>query len=238
MRKLFIIGVAAAVLGGMLAVPTVAQTPITTFKVKAQVIPNKAGTPKKPQGVKLRGSVVVTTDPGYEPPVFQGGYTLFPRYGVYNGDDYPKCTKRILDRDGREACPKKSYMGHLDAEAWADTVVTKPDIDVYNGGPKLALAYVTLYHPALVQEAIPVHIQKLKHPKWGYKASLTVPRNLQVVAGVPIAAKSIKGTIGRGKWIATTGCPKSRRWPYRAVGKFSNGETYTYNGSVKCRPAD
>jgi hypothetical protein len=129
-------------------------------------------------------------------------------------------------------------MGHIDATAYADTVITRPDIDVYNGGAKLALAYVTLYFPALVQEAIPVHIKKLNHPKWGYKVSLQVPENLQVVAGVPIAARSAKGTIGRGKWIATTGCPKSRRWPYKAVGNFDNGETYTYTDSVPCRPAD
>jgi len=239
MRK-FLTLVFALALGVAVSATTLAQTvqtPVTTFEIDAKVIPNKAGTPKNPQGVKIRGSATVTTEEGYEKPIFTGGYTLFPKGGLYNGADYPKCTKRILDREGREGCPKKSFMGHLDATAYADTVITKPDIDVYNGGAKLALAYVTLYHPALVQEAIPVHIKKLKHPKWQYKASLTVPETLQIVAGVPIAARSIKGTIGRGEWLATTHCPKSRRWKYKAVGYFSPGGSYTYTDSVPCRPS-
>jgi hypothetical protein len=239
MRKSIAITTAVLTVAGALAVPSVAQSPPvqTTFKVDARVIPNKAGTPRDPRGVKIRASAVFTTPEGFERPVVTHGYTLFPKGGQYNGDDYPKCTKKILDRIGERGCPKKSFMGHIDATAYADTVITKPDIEVYNGGAKLALAFVTLYHPAFVQETIPVRIQKLKHPKWRYKASLTVPPSLQIVAGVPIAARSIKGTIGRGTWLATTHCPKSRRWPYRVKAFFDNGTDYTYDDSVPCRPS-
>jgi hypothetical protein len=237
MRRPIAIAVAAAALTAALAVPSAAQSPVqTTFTVEAQVIPNDAGTPQDPQGVKIKASAVFKSPEGVEKPIVQSAYTLFPRYGDWNGGDYPKCTKRILDRDGEAACPKGSKIGHADATAYADNVITRPDIEIYNGGPKLALAYVTLYNPAFVQEAIPVRIQELRHPKWKYKVSFKVPESLQVVAGVPIAARSIKGTVGRKEIITTTGCPKSRRWPYVTKAFFSTGESYTYRDSVPCKP--
>ena len=240
-RRLISAAAAALTTAGILALPSVAQEPptepITTFKVKSSVVPNKAGTPRNPQGVKIKASVSVTTTEGFEKPIFKSGYALFPRSGNWNGGRYPKCTKRILDRDGPKGCPKKSRIGFATGTVYADTVITRPRIEIFNGGAKLAFAYVTLYHPTLVQEPIPVHIKKLSHPKWKYKVSLKVPENLQIVAGVPIAARSLKGSVGRGNIIETTSCPKSRRWPYRAVGKFSNGVTYTYDGSSPCRPA-
>jgi hypothetical protein len=238
MRRALAVGMAVLTVTAVLAVPTVAQAPVqTTFEIEAEVVPNKAGTPKNPQGVKIRASAVFSTPDGYEKPVVTHGYALFPKGGQYNGDDYPKCTKAILDRIGEKGCPKGSHMGHADATAYADNVITRPDIEIYNGGPRLALAYVTLYNPAFVQEAIPVRIQKLNHPRWQYKVSLSVPTSLQVVAGVPIAARSIKGWAGRGKWLATTHCPRSRRWEYKVRAYFSTGGSYTHSDSVPCRPS-
>lgn len=223
---------------GVLAAPSVAQSPVqTTFTIDAEVVPNKAGTPKDPQGVKIRGSARFHSPPGVEPPVVTHGYALFPRNGDWNGGKFPKCTEAALDRRGVDACPKGSRIGHADATAYADNVVTRPDIEVFNGGQKLALAYVTLYNPAFVQEAIPIRIQKIRSGPWKYKASLKVPENLQVVAGVPIAARSIKGWIGRGKLITTTSCPKSRRWPYELKAYFTSGVPYTHRDSVPCRPS-
>jgi hypothetical protein len=230
---------------GVLVLPATAQEPenvtdtppnLTTFTAKARVVPNRAGTPENPQGVVIHSSARAVTEPGYERPIFQGGYALFPRHGNYNGDDFPRCDKRTLDRSGTEGCPKRSRIGGGTGVAYADEVVTRPRIEIFNGGSKLALAYVTLYRPALVREAIPVRIQELPRGKWKYKASFSVPEVLQVVAGIPIAAGSLKFHVGRGNLIETTSCPKSRRWPYEIRGHFSNGSDYTYRGSSPCKP--
>lgn len=238
MRREVAIATVVAVVGAMLAVPATAQTPVeTTVKIKANVIPNKAGTPRNPQGVKIRASATFHTPDGYEKPVVTHGFALLPRAGEWNGGRYPKCTKRILDRQGPRGCPKRSRIGWARGTAYADTVITKPKIEIFNGGRKLALAYVTLYHPALVQEAVPVRIQKLRRGRWGYKVSVRVPVALQVVAGVPIAARSIRGQVGRGKIITTTSCPRNRRWNYKVRTFFDNGASHTHNGFVRCRPS-
>lgn len=238
MRTFSIAWISMLVVAAALAAPSVAQSPVqTTFTIDAEVVPNKAGTPKDPQGVKIRSSAQFHSPPGVEPPVVTHGYALFPRNGSWNGGKYPKCTEAALDRKGVGACPKGSRIGHADATAYADNVITRPDIEIFNGGQKLALAYVTLYNPAFVQEALPIRIQEIKSGPWKYKASLKVPENLQVVAGVPIAARSIKGWIGRGDLITTTSCPKNRRWPYELKAYFTMGVPYTHRDSVPCRPS-
>lgn len=240
MRKFSVGLMSMLMIGAALAAPAVAQSPAqTTLTIDAKVIPNKAGTPKNPQGVRIESSAKFFSPPGVEPPVVTHGFALFPRNGNWNGGKYPKCTERILEREGVDGCPKKSRIGHADATAYADNVITRPDIEIFNGGQKLALAYVTLYNPAFVQEAIPVRIQELPNGKWKYKVSLRVPENLQVVAGVPIAARSIKGWIGSksSDLITTTSCPKSRRWPFELTAYFTSGEPYTHRDSVPCRPS-
>ena len=246
MPKSSIAGIAALLGVAALAMPVYAQKPenitdtppnLTTFTAKASVTPNRAGTPKHPQPVVIRSSAQAVTEPGYERPIFQGGYALFSRHGNYNGDDFPRCNRRLLNLYGPERCPKGSRIGSGTGVAYADQVITRPRIEIFNGGSKLALAYVTLYRPALVREAIPVRIEELPRGMWKYKASVKVPMVLQIVAGIPIAAGSLEIKIGRGNLIETTSCPKSRRWPYELRGYFSNGSDYTYRDSVPCKPA-
>jgi len=237
MRKLITVAIATSMLAIALAVPSIAQAPPTTVIVKAQVIPNKAGTPKRPQGVKIRASVEFVHPEGYDPKVVARAQALFPRYGNYNGDDHVKCTKRILDRDGPSACPRKSQIGYVTGDVYADTVITHPQVRIFNAGSKLALAHVTLYRPTLVKETIPVRIKELPRGKWKYKVSFTVPEPLRIVVGIPIAPKELHGTVGRGNLIETTGCPKSRRWEYEGTGYFTDGTSVTHRDSVPCRPA-
>jgi hypothetical protein len=239
MRKLITLGTIALTASVALVAPSAAQAPETeTFViVKAKVIPNKAGTPKKPQGVKIRASVEFVHPDGVEPKIVERAQALFPRYGNYNGDDHVKCTKRLLDRKGPSGCPKKSQIGYVTGQVYADTVLTRPEIRVFNAGNKLALAHVTLYRPTLVKETIPVRIKELPRGKWKYKVSFSVPESLQIVAGVPIAPKELHGTVGRGNLIESTGCPKSRRWQYEGTAFFTDGTSVTHRDSVPCRPA-
>ena len=245
MPKFSIAGIATLAGVAALAAPAHGQKPenitdtppnLTTFPVEASVTPNRSGTPKNPQPIMLRMSGRAVTEPGYEKPILQGGYALFPRHGNYNGNDFPRCKRRLLNLYGTERCPKGSRIGSGTGVAYADEVVTRPRIEIFNAGSKLALFYVTLYRPALVREAIPVRIQEFPRGKWKYKASFSVPEVLQVVAGIPIAAGSLELKIGRGNLIESTSCPKSRRWPYEVRGHFSNGSDYTYRDAVPCKP--
>ncbi len=239
MRRFPALGIVMAVMVAAHAALAGAQTPEpqTTFTVDAKVVPNKAGTPRDPQGVKLKASVRFDVPQGVDPPIVTHGYTLFPRHGDWNGGRYPKCTEKILERDGPDYCPKRSRIGFARASAYADTIITRPKVEIFNGGQRLALAYVTLYQPALVQTAIPVHIKELPRGKWKYKVSLRIPEVLQIVAGVPIVPRSIKGWVGRGEIITTTSCPRSRRWPYETKVFYTVGEPFTYRDSVPCRPS-
>jgi hypothetical protein len=184
--------------------------------VKAKVSPNKAGTKKRPRGVKLRIKAHWEHPPGFERPVIASAVALFPRGSLYNGRKYPRCSKRTLDRGGPTACPKRSIMGRATGSAWADTVRTRPKIVVVNGGARRVWLHTTLYHPTLVKEAIPVIVQK-RRGRWAYRARIVVPETLQIVAGIPIALTDFSMRAGRGKWLATTGCPKSRRWPFKVT---------------------
>lgn len=236
MRKFSIVGISVLV-AAAIAVGAFAQEVQTTFTVDAQVIPNKAGTPKDPQPVKIKASARFFTPQGVEPPVVTEGEALFPRSGNYNPQLFPRCSEATLNRYGPDKCPKKSQIGAARASAYADTIITHPKIEIFNGGKKVAFGYVTLYRPALVQIAVPARIRELPRGKWKYKVSFKVPRVLQVVAGVPIAARSIKGWIGKGKLLETISCPKSRRWPFEVTTRFTAGEPYTYRDSVPCRPS-
>ncbi len=237
MRKFSIAGIAVLVVAAAVAVGAIAQEIQTTFTVDAQVIPNKAGTPKDPQAVKVKASARFFSPEGVDPPVVTEGEALFPRNGNYNPQLFPRCSEQTLNRDGPEKCPKHSHIGSARASAYADTIITYPKIEIFNGGKKVAFGYVTLYQPALVQIAVPARIQTLPSGMWKYKVSFKVPRVLQVVAGIPIAARSIDGVIGKGRLIESISCPKSRRWPFEVTTRFTIGQPYTYRDSVPCRPA-
>jgi hypothetical protein len=242
MRKL-VVPVAAVAFGALLIAPSVAQGPVTSVTVDAKVTPNKAGTKKKPQGVVLSGKVRWTSEAGVEPPIVTAFNILISKGGVYNGGKYPKCAESVVNRRGPSACPAKSIMGTATGSAFADDVITRPKITFVNGGAKKICFYTVLTNPARVQTCVPGRIQKMSHPKWGYRVRITVPEVLQVVAGVPIALRDLSWKAG-GKpwakdWIATTSCPKGNKWPFEVETfyLYEDGSTGSskFADSVACR---
>ncbi|MES1193445.1 MAG: hypothetical protein ABUM26_03915, partial [Solirubrobacterales bacterium] len=132
MRKFLILAVGALAL--VVVAVAVAQEPPTTITSTTTVSPNKAGTKKKPQGVKLTYHATFTTSADVEHPIITGGTVLVPKGGLYNGGKYPKCSEATLNRGGPAKCPPKSIMGKGSGTAHADNVVTIPRITVVNGG--------------------------------------------------------------------------------------------------------
>jgi len=243
MRKLAVLP-AALVAAAVLAAPVAAQTPVTEFKSQAKITPKTAGTKKDPRGIRIDGSFAFKTiTAGVEAPIVTGGDILIAKGGVYNGGKYKTCSEQAMRRaQSTDVCPKESIMGGGRGVAFADTVDAKPRVELVNGGANTVWAFTTLYNPALVQEPVRISIQKLGSPKWGYKASFRVPKVLQVVAGVPITLRSLSYSIG-GKpyakeYIATTSCPKTKKYPYEATAHYLYSDSTvgasTYKGTVAC----
>jgi hypothetical protein len=218
MRKLVAL-VAGLTMGAILVAPSVAQAPVTTVTVDAKVTPSKAGTKRNPRGVTLSGNIRWESEAGIEPPIVTAFDILISKGGVFNGGKYPKCAEALINRRGPGACPRKSIMGSATGVALADTEITRPKVTFVNGGARRICFYTVLTNPARVRTCVPGRITKLSgNPKWSYRVKITVPEVLQVVAGVPIALRSIQWTAG-GKpyakdWIATTSCPKGNRWGF------------------------
>ena len=228
-----VILVAAASAAGALA-----QSSWPSLTVHPTVTPNKAGTPRHPQPVKLRIGVNWQTLGAADQPIVTGFQILFPKGSYYNGAKYPSCSFAKVSL-GPQACPKASITGSGSGVAYADTTLTRPQITVVNGGGSKVYFYVVLNNPARVQEPVVGHITKA-HGKWAYELSLQVPQNLQIVAGVPIELTQLGVTAGGGNWLETTGCA-GHKWPFQVTTDYLNpniaGDTgsQTYASSVACR---
>jgi hypothetical protein len=239
MRKFLIPAVAVLALVAVEVAPTVAQdSPQTTLTVTPTVSPNKAGTKKKPQGVTLTAKLHLETPGDLEKPIMTSGDAYFPPGSLYNGAKYPKCTEAKLNAGGLAACPPKSIMGKGSGDAIADTVITHPSVTVVNGGGNKILFWTILTNPARVQKVVPGTITK-QSGKWAYKLHFTVPKALQIVAGVPIALRDLSLTMG-GKayakdWLATTSCPANKKWPFSATLQLNTGTAVTYDNTVACK---
>jgi hypothetical protein len=237
MRK-FLIPVAGVLAVTAVTTVAIAQDPATTVTATTKVSPNKAGTKKKPQGVKLTFNATFTTAGDVEHPIIQSGDAYIGKGGLYNGGKYKSCSQATISRGGPSACPKESIMGSGSGDALADTVHTVPKITVVNGGAKKIWFWTVLQNPARVQAAVPATITKASG-KWSYKVHFEVPQSLQIVAGIPITLNTLKLTLG-GKsyakdWLATTSCPSSKKWPYSFTADLSTGGSIKYDGTTPCK---
>lgn len=240
-RRVVVGGVAALVCaaGALLATLALGQSqepvPIT-ISATVRVSPNRAGTPKHPQGVVIDARAHIDIARDYDPPLVQTVDVWFPKAGIYNGAKFPRCDGRTLSRKGPSGCPRGSIMGRGEGRALADQVETDPRVTIINGGGTRVYAWTVLQNPARVAAAIPGDIIRLDgSTRWSYRVHLTIPKSLQIVAGIPIVLHEAHARFGRGDWIATTSCPRDHRWRYHAEGTFSTGQVIKYDGSVGCR---
>jgi hypothetical protein len=235
MRKLVVLLIGLLAVALAVAAVVIAQSAPTVVGVHATVSPSRAGTKKKPQAVKLVVKTTWNTPGDAEKPIVQTARVLFPKGALYNGGKYPSCSQNLLSRSGPTACPKGSIMGSGGGSAYADTVITHPRITVVNGGAKMVYLYTVLDNPARVQAPVPGVIKKLNGPKWAYELDLTVPKVLQIVAGVPIALRDITVTAGSTTkdWLASTGCTGGK-WPYSVTTSYSTGGSSGAESSVPC----
>jgi hypothetical protein len=186
--------------------------------------PLTAGTPKHPQGMVVNMSFGWHGLSQATQPILTNMDIWFPRGSVYNGAHYPQCSVRTLNLAGPAGCKKASIMGHGTGSAYADQVITHPQITVVNGGANTIWFYTVLNNPARVQEPIDGHLTRLHGGDFAYHLSVTIPQNLRVVAGVPIELTDLTVTAGRANWIATTAPPAG----IKVVTRWNTGQSDTY----------
>jgi hypothetical protein len=232
MRKLVVAGIAGLLAAAGAAV-AIAATTSPNITVKASVNPNKAGTRQHPQGVKLNVKISWQSLGAANQPIVQTFDVLFPKGSLYNGAHVPSCSYNRLNAFGPAGCPKASIMGSGGGNAYADTVITHPQITVVNGGASHVYFFTVLNNPARVQAPVIGRISKLGG-KYSYKLHVIVPPILQVVAGVPIELTFLNVTVGKGTWLATTSC-SGGHWPFSVATGYSTGGTASFTDSVRCR---
>jgi hypothetical protein len=240
--------IAIAALSVSAVAPAIAQSPepVTSISGSATVSPNKAGTKKKPQSVnlKMQGKISTTGEDGLNKPVVQKVEVLFPKGSYYAGGKLPKGVKgkvtpkcsesAMLNGLPKDVCPKGSITGSGSANAWADTVKTQAKFTLVNGGADKVFVFTELTNPAVVQLPVPGKIQK-QSGKWAYKLTLTVPEDLQVVAGVPISLIDFKMTTKSKNWLFTTSCPKNKKWPFEVKTFQNTTAPAEFASTTKCR---
>ena len=215
---------AAVVAGGVVAVPATAQdVPETEVVSTARATPNKAGTPRDPQGVALTASARLIVEPGFDPPIVTSVDILVGKGLDWDGTPYAKCAKAVLDRTGPSGCPPKSIMGSATATGMADRVAAHLKVVFVNGGTARTYAYATLDNPARVQTTLVVRRTPLKSAVWDHRESVEIPKTLQVVAGVPVRFSAITMKVG-GKpyapeYISSTSCPRGG-WKYQVTAHY------------------
>ena len=217
--------------------PSDAQAPVavTTLDVRPTVSPSVAGTPARPRSVRLgvRASLTTRGPDGEDKPILQRVVVDFPKGSLYLGGRHPRCTQAQLERDlPKVVCPK-AIVGTGTGEAWADTVPTRPRFTLVNGGATKVYLYTQLTNPAVVDAPVPGTIRR-GGVYGGYRATFVVPEILQVVAGTPISLHRATGRTTARNWIATTSCPRDRRWPFRVVTSQDTTADATFVSSVRC----
>ncbi len=232
---------ASVAAGAVVAVPAIAQQlPKTTIVSSARATPSKAGTPQDPRGVAITASAHLTVESDFEPPIVTGIDIQVAKGLSWNGEKYTKCAKAALARSGPSGCPRTSIIGTAVATGMADTVPARVNVTFVNGPGGLKFAYAALDNPARVRETIVIE-SSTPTGTWGHRESLTIPRSLQIVAGIPLKLTAVKLRIGgksyAKKYITSTSCPGGG-WKYevKAHYLYDAGQTTdgVSTGSIPC----
>jgi hypothetical protein len=233
----------AVVAGAIAVVPAIAQDlPATRIVSSAKATPDKAGTPKHPRGMAITASARLVVAPDVEAPIVTGLEILIGRGLTWNNGRYVTCSKPVLDRKGPSGCPRESIMGSATATGRADTVPARLGLVFLNGGPGRVYVYASLDNPARVRETLVLETTHLSSGPWGQRETVSIPRSLQIVAGVPLQLTRIKFQVG-GKsyakgFISSTSCPQGG-WKYQVTAHYlyyglGQASDDVSSGSIAC----
>jgi hypothetical protein len=234
---LFAVGTVSAAV--VLAAVALGQDVGPQIPAVVTVTPNKAGTPSHPRGIEIGARGTIERPADSAPSVVRSFDVWWPKGWRYNGAKHPACTEATLSKKGPGGCPPESIVGRGDFghrdPGDGDTTFMRRPLTVINGGATRMNLWVVLQNPARVQAAVTTTITKVSSSRWSYRLHADIPGSLQVVSGIPITLDFYRVKLGRSDWIATTNCPRDRRWPYHLRVTSTSGQVFDATGSVACR---
>jgi hypothetical protein len=245
----------ALAIGALFGLSTVANA-ATVSTLDLKLSPSKAGTKKKPKGVKLNFHLTLGTDDGTSPPTTKETIVSFGKGIKFNASKFPSCTLAKLNASGPSACPKGSKVGTGSAVALvggspgepAPTTTESLKVTAFNGPKgKTYLLYLDGDSPANIKQAIEGKLGSASGD-YAYKLDVTIPPNLQqplpglfaplVDFKVNTGGTYTKTTKSHGKtkktkynYIETSSCP-SGGWLFNAALTFANDPS-TVNAPTK-----
>jgi hypothetical protein len=171
---------------------------------------------------------------GVDPPIARTATVTLPAGVAFHGDAQTTCSMATVRSDGAAACPKSSIIGSGHAIGKADTAQTDGKITVLNGGPDTALMATVVRSPAYVKTVVAA---KLKPDESGrLRITFRFPRDLQVIAGVPVGLQRLQLTLQRSHAIVIDTCPPADQpWGYAAAVAFVDQTTVSHSGAAACR---
>jgi hypothetical protein len=191
----------------------------TTLSAGVKLTPSKAGTAKRPQGVKLSIKMVLDTPGGVDRPIVTG-FEIWhgPGLAFDRGKGYVRCAYVTLARLGPDGCPVESVVGRGGGPAIEEPIETTPRFVFFNGPGGLPMAYITLQRPARVRAAVVPAVIDRPRSIWPHRTRWTFPETLRVVAGIPITPSHLAFTYGYTRaaklFVASTSCPPGG-WAWR-----------------------
>ncbi len=227
MRKVAFAAVAVSLTAG-------AAVAVPAFAVNAEqglavaVSPSKAGTKKKPKGVKIK--VTTTTKPASADEKFatKKAVIFFDKNLVFNGAKFKSCTAAAIQQS-EASCPSGSKVGSGSAQGSALGIKQDLKVTAFNGPKgKSLLLHVTGSSPLAIDSVIDAKLSKASG-KFGYKLTVPIPDNLQqpvpgTYATLLSFITSVKATASGTPYVGLIGCSGGKL-------NFKGDFTYTDNTS-------
>ncbi len=215
----------------------------------ATVKPSVAGTKARPRAVSLTVRAwfdEIAPDLGRQVQFATvNGEIFFPKEGITNNRRFPSCRPATVLQDERK-CPSGSRIGTGSARGIGLGLDETVDLQAFNlPAGKGVVVLVVGETPLIIRDVVVATLTTLKRdPKFRYRLSFTIPRNLQSPApGVLAAIKDFRLTVPaqylkkngryverkgrRIPYIATIGCAAGR-WQGRYVAEY----TTSFDGAV------
>jgi hypothetical protein len=214
-----------------------------TQGLKASVSPSKAGTAKKPKGIKL-GIETITQDPaqsGDQPFATEQAVIHFDKNLVFNGKNLASCSNAQVQSDNTK-CPPKSKVGTGTATGSALGATENLKVTLYNGpGGNSIELLVDGSSPLTIHSTIEGKLSK-DSGLYGYKLTVPIPPGLQQPAPSVYATlldfnTHTNGTVlGKNKkpYIGLKGC-SGGKLNFKGDFTYTDGTSKSATATVACK---
>lgn len=220
----------------------VAAGPVTAG-LELRVGPVMRTVAKRPQPMTTRLALRLDRLGDEDPAVLDRVTLRLPYGATLNGRLFPSCDARTLSRNGVEGCPRAARIGAGTAVGRGDTVVQRVTLTIFNGpGGNSLVTHMAGYRPALIQEAVVAPIARHRGGAVQYTLRIPVPKQLQVVAGIPIGVETLDAKIDgtrrvrgvRRGYVEASICPPGAQIPMLGSFEFLDAPRLELRAWARC----